>query len=189
VRFALAGSGAWHRSLAWWRERERTDDEPGVLRADHHEVDVAVPAGTSADEVFERLRERLVTYQHFPVSTLKARVDAPDGCVRDGSLVVQRVFVPFLPIALEAGVRVTEVWDRADGDVREAGMAIVTLDGHPEIGRERFAVRLDRVASRVTFTIDVESRAGPVLVRLARPIARWFQLRATRALLRSMSRS
>ena len=189
MRFALAGSQAWGRSLAWWRERPPTADRPGAFRVDRHEVDVAVPPETSADAVFERVRERLFEYRHFPISILRAKVDTEDGRVREGCLVVQRAYVPLVPIALEAGVRVTRIRDRDEESGREAGVAIVTLDGHPEIGRERFAVRLDRASGRVTFTIDVESRPGPLLVRLARPISRWFQLRATRAVLRSVAGS
>jgi uncharacterized protein (UPF0548 family) len=189
VRLALAGGRSWRASLEWWRGREPTDDRPGALRADHHEVEVNVPPDGSADDVFERLRERLFEYRHFPSSILRARVDTDDGRVRDSCLVVQRALVPLMPIALEAGVRVTGVWDRHTAVGREAGVAIVTLDGHPEIGRERFVLRANRTTRRVTFTIDVESRPGALLVRLARPVARWFQLRATKAMLRSVAGS
>ena len=187
MRFALAGSRSWQASLDWWRGRRRSDGRPGILRTDHHEVDIGVPPGASPDEAFERVRERLLTYRQFPASILRARVDAPDGRVRDGALVVQRAFFPFSPVALEAGVVVTEVVDRADDSSREASVAIATLDGHPEIGRERFTARLDRLTGQISFTVDAESRPGPLLVRLARPIARWFQLRATRALLSSQA--
>jgi uncharacterized protein (UPF0548 family) len=188
VRFALARGASWQRSVAWWRGRERTDARPGSLRADHHEVEIVVPPDRSADEAFDAVRERLLTYQHFPPSILRAHVVEPDARVREGSLIVQRALFPFSPIALEAGVVVTGVVDRADEHAREAAVAIATLDGHPEIGRERFAVTLDRASGRVTFTIDVESRPGPPLVRLARPITRWFQLRATKAILEAIAR-
>ncbi len=185
MRFALAGSRSWRRSLSYWDAQPRTDDRPGRRLNDHHEVAVRAPAGRSPDEVFLAVRERLFTYRMFPPSVLRAMVGTANGRVSEGCVVVARAFFPLSPVALEFGVRVIDVWEHSDAERHVAGLAIATVEGHPETGRERFEAHLHRASGEVELTIIVEARPGPLLVRLLSPVSRWFQLRATRAALRS----
>jgi uncharacterized protein (UPF0548 family) len=70
---------------------------------------------------------------------------------------------------------------------RRFGFAYGTLPEHPEEGEELFSVdRDDR--DQVTFRIEVFSRPHQTLARLASPVARHLQRRATVRYLEAMQR-
>lgn len=171
-------------AVARWATRPRTDAPRSGLRHDRHRIDVAIAVGVAADAAFEAARDRLFEYRIFPEAILRQLVGTPDGRVRDDAIVVFRASLPRSPVSIEGGIRVIATWERSDMDERRAGFEIATLAGHPERGHERFEVRLDRQARLLSFTIEAWSRPGGLLVRLAGPVGRWFQLHASRAALR-----
>ncbi|HEY7524835.1 MAG TPA: DUF1990 family protein [Candidatus Limnocylindrales bacterium] len=187
IRFALGFRAPGADSIARWQQRPRTDEPRDGLRHDRHDATVRAADG-DADAAFEAARERLVRYRIFPASVLRPTVDTPDGVVRDGALVVFRAALPFRLVSLEGAVRVLRTWDEEIASGRETGFEIATLAGHPERGAERFVVRLERATGRLSLTIEAWSSPGSVLVRLAGPIGRWIQLRATRAALAAFLR-
>ena len=65
------------------------------------------------------------------------------------------------------------------------GFVYATLPGHPECGYESFVVALD--GDDVVFEIEAVFRPGIALVRLAAPITRGIQERATRAYLDALA--
>lgn len=58
------------------------------------------------------------------------------------------------------------------------GFSYLTLPGHPECGRETFTAELDHDGT-VSVSIDAVSRPGSILTRLAGPVGRLVQRRAT----------
>ena len=116
---------------------------------------------------------------------MHARVCSEDGRLREGTTIVQRVAIG--PVTLESGVRVIRVWRHQDADGEESGFTYATLQGHPERGVSTFRLRHQRAPPSIEFLIDVRSRPGSWLTRLARPLARRFQIRATEAALDSFT--
>jgi uncharacterized protein (UPF0548 family) len=153
---------------------------PSNPSVDHYQSEARVAAGKSAVVTFERVRERLFSYDIFPPRLFQAAIDPPVR-VTEGATIIQRVVLG--PVALEMAVRVTDVWDRQDGKRREAGFSYATVQGHAECGVAAFRVRLD-ADQRVTVLFDARSRPGTLLTRLSRPVARLFQRSMTRAALR-----
>ncbi len=94
---------------------------------------------------------------------------------------MQRVAIG--PLTLEAGVRVIRVWHHEDAEREETGFAYATLQGHPERGISTFRLRRRMDPPAIDLLIDVRSRPGSWLTRLAQPVARRFQIRATEAAL------
>jgi uncharacterized protein (UPF0548 family) len=184
VRLVLGHGPPTTDALARWAPLPRTDAPRSGLRHDRHRIDVAIAEGVGADSAFEAARDRLLEYRIFPEAILRPLVGTPDGRVRDDTVVVFRASLPRSPVSIEGGIRVIATWDRSDGDGRRAGFEIATLAGHPERGHERFEVRLARQARRLSFTIEAWSRPASFVVRLAGPIGRWIQVRASRAALR-----
>lgn len=84
------------------------------------------------------------------------------------------VGMPIGPILLLAPCRVSDVFDESD----RGGFRYVTLPGHPEVGFEEFIVEKS-VDGEVWFTARPVSRPASVLVRLAGPIGRMLQRRAS----------
>jgi uncharacterized protein (UPF0548 family) len=85
------------------------------------------------------------------------------------------------PLAVVAPCRVVHSIDEAD----RFGFAYGTLPGHPEQGEEMFVV--ERSSDNVVrFTVTAFSRPQELLVRLAGPISRWIQERATVAYVDAM---
>src|SRR5206468_3429359 len=113
---------------------------------DTYEARVTAGPDESPLTVYNRLRERLLAYDIFPPSIVHATI-YPSGRITACSTIVQRVVVG--PVALEAAVRVIEVWDHPptrgdDGPCGggSVGFSYVTLEGHPERGVASFEVRL-----------------------------------------------
>jgi uncharacterized protein (UPF0548 family) len=85
------------------------------------------------------------------------------------------------PLAIVAPCRVVYVIEEVD----RFGFAYGTLPGHPEQGEESFVVERSEDGV-VRFAVTAFSRPQELLVRLAGPIPRLIQKRATGAYLRAM---
>lgn len=95
------------------------------------------------------------------------RVDADSPVTLDQTVVLG---ISVGPLKVDAPVRVVSVVE----DVRERGFAYGTLPSHPEIGEERFSVRIDD-DNVVYAEIRAFSRPGRWFTRLADPLARRVQ--------------
>lgn len=163
---------------------------PPDATIDHYEASAKIARGDTPAAVFARLRDRLLAYDVFPPGIVRAAI-CPEGRVAAGATIVQRI--GFGPLALEAAVRVIDVWDRVAGDaegapgaVRMVGFRYVTLQGHPECGVASFEARVGSTGN-VTIVLGARSRLGTWLTRLGRPFARQFQRAVTRAALRRLA--
>lgn len=184
-----SGNGGNSRQSSWdrWKSAATTDSLEGTEGVvDHHTRDVRVQPGEAVEAVFRRLEDRLLRYEVFPPSVMRAEVCSEDGLIHEGTTIVQHVAIG--PLRLEAAVRVLRVWNTQTEDVQEIGFTYVTLKGHPERGISTFRLRRS-AEGPITFLIDSRSRPGSLLTRLTRPIARRFQLRATEAALRHFTGS
>jgi uncharacterized protein (UPF0548 family) len=179
-------------SCARWGRAPKTSPCVGPADAivDHYEAPARIGPSDTPCGVFTRLRDRLLAYDVFPPSIVQATI-CPEGRITAGATIVQRILLG--PLALEAAVRVIDVWDRvagesagAPGSVRAAGFRYVTLRGHPECGVASFEVRA-QASGEVTVLLDARSRAGTWLTRLGRPFARRFQRAMTQAALRRLA--
>jgi uncharacterized protein (UPF0548 family) len=149
---------------------------------DEYRVDVPIPKGADANATFATLTRRLLKYDVFPPWLMDACVCTNDGIVTEGATIVQRITVGLF--TLEAAVRVSSRWERAQAQGREVGFTYATVAGHPERGTSTFALAHDALTGVISFRVSVRSRPGSVLAKLTRPIARRFQRRATQAALR-----
>lgn len=136
------------------------------LRRERHRVELPAVA-------FEDARRELLALRWFPPSFLRTAM-APDG-----RTVMQRCRIG--PISVDAPVRMAE---RVEEDHRVA-IGVVTLDGHPERGVERYELVLDQALGRATLTIEKAWELRDPLARRAWPFATWLQAHATR---RSLAR-
>jgi uncharacterized protein (UPF0548 family) len=109
------------------------------------------------------------------------RVFPSDQAIVTGATVVVTLGTPRL--ALAAPCRIVCVIDEPD----RWGFAYGTLPGHPEQGEEAFVVSVSP-DEKVRFEIVAFSRPGDPLVRLAGPIGRAMQRRATRGYRRALVR-
>jgi uncharacterized protein (UPF0548 family) len=165
-----------------WVRRVETDSLAGTDGVvDHYARSIDVPTDVDPAVWFERLEERLLTYQVFPPEIMRAQVCSADARLREGTTIVQRVAIG--PLTLEAGVRIIRVWQDREPGGAETGFTYTTLQGHPERGVSSFRLRRNADATSIDFLIDVRSRPGSWLTRLTRPVARRFQIRATEAAL------
>jgi uncharacterized protein (UPF0548 family) len=155
------------------------DGTDGVI--DHYVKPVELSPDADVDAWYRRLEDRLLTYQVFPPSLMRAHICSDDGRLHEGTTVVQRVALG--PFTLEAGVRVIRVWHHEDTEYVETGFTYATLAGHPERGISTFRLRRQADGASIDFLIDVRSQPGSWLTHLARPVTRRFQVRATEAAL------
>jgi uncharacterized protein (UPF0548 family) len=135
------------------------------LRRERHVVELDGSA-------YDTARRELLAFRWFPPGLLRTAV-APDGVT-----VMQRCRIG--PISVDAPIRVVE---RVEEEHRVA-IAVVTVDGHPERGVERYELVLDPALDRVTLAIDKAWSLADPLARLAAPFASWLQAHATGASLR-----
>jgi uncharacterized protein (UPF0548 family) len=177
---------------ARWSRAPTTSSPSGPPDAavDHYQAKARVRPGETPSTVFVRLRDRLLAYDIFPPGIVQATI-CPAGTIAAGATIIQRIVLG--PLALEAAVRVIEVWDRpvasgagATGGGSVAGFRYVTLRGHPECGVASFEVRVEP-SGAVMVLLDARSRPGTWLTRLGRPFARRFQRALTRAALRRLT--
>ena len=132
----------------------------------------------SAQQTFERATDLLLRYQLFPPDLVQATVCTPDGRMVPGAVVAQRTFMG--PFGVESAVRIEEVIDDEPTYAgRRAAISLVTLRGHPLVGVETVALLMHETG-RLELNFTSTSRPAGLLTRLAWPIARRLQLRATR---------
>jgi uncharacterized protein (UPF0548 family) len=179
VRWWITWPGTPADCAAWSVHRLSVDPSAVDGVTDSYRIDLATDAAEPGG-VFGRAVDRLLRYDIFPPTLMRARVCTPDGRIAPDAVVVQRVRVG-LPI-LESAVRVVDVWHHQAPGSEEAGFAYATLEDHPERGVSRF--RVVRDGSSIRFEIEAISRPGSALTTIARPIARRVQQSATRAALR-----
>jgi Domain of unknown function (DUF1990) len=167
-------------ACAGWRAKQPSSDRDGPRRpiVDRYSTTVRPRAGEAPAARFARVRARLLAYDIYPPRAFVFAL-CPPGRVQRGTTIVQRVRIGGL--AIEAGVRVVDVWWRAT----DAGFTYVTLAGHPECGVETFRVRLDD-GGDVHVLIEARSHPGELLTWLGLPIARLAQRSLTRAALRRL---
>ncbi len=126
---------------------------------------------------FERVRDRILALRLFPPQSISLYADTPDGRAALGATVVQHFFLG--PLALESGVRIVGLEDRADDSSRHVSLTWATLKGHPERGIETFSATLGSEGV-IELAIRARSRPGLLLVRLGAPLARRLQMRLSR---------
>jgi uncharacterized protein (UPF0548 family) len=172
---------AWLRELA-----EQVRDEPftyegvgdtrtGVAPVGYRRGRWAVHLG-AGDETFERAVAGL---QHWLPQRGSGLAVGTDGLVDVGQVVALAAPTPVGHVI--ATCRVVYVEAEAD----RYAWAYGSLPIHPECGEERFAVV--RRGEVVSFEIDVFSKLHDPLGRLAPPVARWLQARATQGYLDAMA--
>lgn len=164
-----------------WRDRALTGLEGEMVEWPIDEYATVVPSPFTdtrdAEAAFERVRDRILGLRLFPPQSISLFADTPDGRAALGAIVVQHFSLG--PVAVESGVRITGVEDRADGASRHVSLTWATLEGHPERGSETFSAALGSDGV-VRLAIRARSRPGPLLVRLGAPFARRLQKRLSR---------
>jgi uncharacterized protein (UPF0548 family) len=173
-------SEGWLRDLAD-RERDRPftyegtgDTRTGVAPVGYRRDHWAVELGTG-HETFERA---VAALQHWLPQRGSGLVVGVEGLVDVGAVVALAAPTPVGYVIATCRV----VYVEADPD--RYAWAYGSLPIHPERGEERFAVvRRDDVTS---FEIDVFSKLHDPLGRLAPPIARRLQRKATQRYLDAM---
>ena len=131
-------------------------------------------AGPGAEEVFSRAAEVLMGYRFYPSEILEGRVSTPDGRIREGALIDQRIRAG--PLVFRGPVRVLDAWDRATSTGRAAGFRYEALEGHPERGTASFELVLD--GSTVRLRIESRYALRHWLARLGAPFAQRLRRRA-----------
>ena len=86
-----------------------TIDRPDGAVIDRYRATVQIGKHETAQGAFNRLKDRLFTYDVFPPGLIHFAL-CPPGTLTEGSTVVQRVV--FGQVALEMAVRVFATWDR-----------------------------------------------------------------------------
>jgi len=161
-----------------WRGRPITALEGEIAEWPIDEYATVVPGPFSdprdAEAAFERVRDRILRLRLFPPQSISLYADTPDATAALGATVVQHFFLG--PLAVESGVRIVGLEDRADDASRHVSLTWATLKGHPERGIETFSARMD-AGGMIHVAIHARSRPGALVVRLASPIARRLQVR------------
>jgi uncharacterized protein (UPF0548 family) len=148
----------------------------GLPAGYHHDrYDIGLGTGRG---VFERAVDGLRSWQahHLP----GVSVYPPQAEIETGNTVLVCLGKG---VAIVAPCRIVAVVEKAD----RWGFAYGTLPGHPERGEEAFVISLSSDDS-VHFDITAFSRPADRLVRLAGPLGRAVQQKATDEYLRSMRR-
>jgi len=161
-----------------WRGRPITALEGEIAEWPIDEYATVVPGPFSdprdAEAAFERVRDRILRLRLFPPQSISLYADTPGARAALGATVVQHFFLG--PLAVESGVRIVGLEDRADDASRHVSLTWATLKGHPERGIETFSARMD-AGGMIHVAIHARSRPGALVVRLASPIARRLQVR------------
>ncbi|MEJ7752202.1 MAG: DUF1990 family protein [Candidatus Limnocylindrales bacterium] len=161
-----------------WRGRPITALEGEIAEWPIDEYATVVPGPFSdprdAEAAYERVRDRILRLRLFPPQSISLYAATPDARAALGATVVQHFFLG--PLAVESGVRIVGLEDRADDASRHVSLTWATLKGHPERGIETFSARMD-AGGMIHVAIHARSRPGALVVRLASPIARRLQVR------------
>jgi len=167
-------------------EADSTCDHTGITRAP---LDRPPPGYTldtysaelgQGERVFERAREAIARFEHYPASF--SRVVSLAGELREG-LVFGTVATHFGFASIHP-CRVHFVVD--DPAPRRFGFGLTTLPGHIARGEESFLVSQGRPEERVRLEVRAISRPADALAWLGRPILRAFQARFRRELVRGL---
>lgn len=163
-----------------YADRSETSGADGPPNAAHdrYEAKATMAQGETPRAAIARIRGRLLAYDIFPPSAIRAHL-CPSGPIREGTTIVQWARVGL--VWIETAVRVIEVWD---GD-SNAGFSYVTLAGHPEKGIATFGV--ERRGDEIWLVMTASSRPGTLLTEVGRPLARRMQKRLTRQALQRLS--
>jgi uncharacterized protein (UPF0548 family) len=181
--FTLRRPDAEHLShfLARQRTAPLTYDEVGAtfsaeLPDGYHHVRERVVLGLG-DEVWERARAGIRAWAaHRGAGITVVPQDAP---IHEGITVA--VLMSAGPLRVVASCRIVRVVDDPD----RFGFAYGTLPAHPEEGEERFVVTRD-ADDTVRFEVVAFSRPHDRLTKLAGPLPRALQSRATHQYLEGM---
>ncbi|MCE9574181.1 MAG: DUF1990 domain-containing protein [Deltaproteobacteria bacterium] len=161
-----------------WRDRPFVDvTRTGREHEDVYERDVGTEPPGGPGPVFRTVQTSILRYSIFPPSLVAGVLDREPVAVGDA---VGVHFVRFRIVRLFFAARVTDVFDRVDGDWARAGFTYRTLVGHPELGEETFSVEKHLATGRVRVALRSWSRPGTRLARLFAPIVRAMQVDASR---------
>lgn len=164
-----------------YADRRATSDRHGPDDGARDEYRAPLTGEPHGSAAFDAALKRLLAYDIFPPFLVRYRIST-GATLAVGATIVQRIGIG---IALEAAVRVVDVWDRTEGERRSAGFAYVTLQGHPERGIATFEVIADGAAVSVRLT--AHSVPGSPITRLVRPIARVVQTAITKRALKRLA--
>jgi uncharacterized protein (UPF0548 family) len=143
------------------------------------------PGEPLSDGPFRRVAAAIRDYRVFPPSLV-------EGVLRNTPIqtgdTVGILFHIIPGIDLFSAARVTATFDDFGDGIWRAGFTYRTLDGHPELGEETFAVEKQLATGEVTASLRSWSRPGTWLTRAGWPITRWFQVHANRAAVRHLLR-
>ena len=162
---------------------ELTYSEVGASRdidrmpQDAHLVGYRRPLG--GPEAFDRAAEFVLGFGMQRAAGFEVTASTPRAEL--GSEVTMRAW--FGPIRVTAPTRVVYVIE----EEHRRGFAYGTLPGHPESGEELFLV--ERVGDQTWVEVRAFSRPGRWYTRLAGPLARGLQVRATLEYLAAVSRA
>lgn len=160
-------------------EMEPTFLTPGVRPPGFHDTEVGVDLG-HGEEVLDRARIAIEGWRVHSGSGVD--VTPSNEGPRVGATVGLATCQFGMWVVMAC--RITAVFD----DDHTTGFTYATLPGHPECGEETFLVRR-AVDDAVRFDITATWRSDAVIARLAAPLARVLQGRATQAYLDAMVRA
>jgi uncharacterized protein (UPF0548 family) len=142
-----------------------------------HRTSASCTIGTTQAD-FERARAGLRNWAAHRGSGIEIWPDQVELVEGETVAIVTRQ----LGLWVTAACRITTVIDRPDA----FSFTYATLPDHPECGYESFILR--RTGDDVVFEIEAVSKPGIALGRLASPITRQIQERATDAYLSALAR-
>jgi len=128
MRLVLSRRPPPSTSCQRWNTVATTSPPEGPINStvDHYQADVRIGTEDTASATFDRIRNRLFTYDMFPPWLIHHALCHPEPITED-TTIVQRVVLG--PIALEMAVRVIAVWNRQHGSLHEAGFTYADRRG------------------------------------------------------------
>ncbi len=113
MRFVRAQTPIPSDATRYLRRRATSDREgPAAGVFDRYRTRVRARAGEEAEQTFERVLGQLMAYDIFPPRLVRLRLH-PGPAIAEGTTIVQRVGIG---VAIEAAVRVVDVWDRSHAE-------------------------------------------------------------------------
>lgn len=163
-----------------WGRRALTADLAfrGRGKHDRYQLELSRHCSWAAGTLFHWAAGKVASYEVFPPTRMRARVDAPGGWVVKGANILIGVYVT--PFRLRMADRVVEVFEGDNEKERWSGFTYGTLEGHAEKGIETFRVAWDKASGKVFFSMEAWSWPGHWLTWLFYPWARWVQKKAGR---------
>jgi uncharacterized protein (UPF0548 family) len=173
-----------------WEQRPFAKDvELGPRPEDHRDlyeriVATELPGPPDTSGAHLKLAAAILRYEIFPPAIVKGllrRVPVQKGDT------VGILYQAAGLVQLFFAARVIDVFDgqlaEATGAVWRTGFTYRTLDGHPELGEETFAVEKNLVTGAVRVFLSSWSRPGTALARTFAPVVRKLQVHASHAAL------